>query len=162
MTLSTAFGASTMSKYTKILFLEIRNLHNMLFGHKIWLIFLPTSDRISEIHDLKQIFEKHGVIDGTPYYLAYVRSADRNDLVNAVVREVVEPSVEEIDMIDEDDDLVARSNHIENVKPRDILPKPEVSDMPPPIGYERNLNQSLSSWDTAGHSDLDANGRPWS
>lgn len=122
---------------------------------------MPTSDRISEIHDLKQIFEKHGVIDGTPYYLAYVRSADRKELVNAVVRDVVEPSVEEIIMIDDDDDFVGRSDHIENVKPRDILPKPDSSSMPPPIGFERSRNQTLSSWDNGGHSDLDANGRPW-
>jgi len=121
------------------------------------------SDRISEIHDLKQIFEKHGVIDGTPYYLAYVRSTDRKELVNAVVREVVEPSVEEIIMIDEDDDdLISRSNHIENVKPRDILPKPDGSSMPPHLDFGRNQSQTSSSWETGGHSDLDANGRPWS
>jgi ubiquitin carboxyl-terminal hydrolase 25/28 len=58
------------------------------FPRDIWREY--NDDRVSEVRDTKQIFEQDGTSGPTPYYLVYVRDHDKDDLVDAVCREIVE------------------------------------------------------------------------
>ena len=106
------------------------------FENDIWREY--NDEYVTVVHDRKRIFEHQG--GGTPYFLAYVRSADKKDLVNAVYRDVTEVEMtdavplswaEQIDEgiameqdgdYDHGDDSGAR--HIEHANPRPLCPKP--------------------------------------
>jgi ubiquitin carboxyl-terminal hydrolase 25/28 len=115
-------------------------------------------DRVDVVSNRKEIFEPQKVVDGTPYYLAYVRSEDKQDLVQAVCRDVPEP----MDVTDvwagemEDEGVVMEDNddnavrHVEHVKPRPLRPKPLPNA------------SATNSWETdPGVARTDANGKPW-
>jgi len=115
-------------------------------------------DRVDVVSNRKEIFEPQKVVDGTPYYLAYVRSEDKQDLVQAVCRDVPEPmevtdvwagQMEDEGVVMEDnDDTEVR--HVEHVKPRPLRPKPH-----PGLA-------ATNSWETdVGVAKTDANGKPW-
>jgi ubiquitin carboxyl-terminal hydrolase 25/28 len=128
------------------------------FENDIWREY--NDEYVTEVKDRRRIFEHQGAVGGTPYYLAYVRSADHKELVEAVCREV--PEAQNIDMmeisqvdngppplisLDDDDDDDSSTRHVEHARPRPIRPKP---------------TSPISSWDTqARSSNLDANGKPW-
>ncbi|KAH8661378.1 hypothetical protein BGZ60DRAFT_84575 [Tricladium varicosporioides] len=132
------------------------------FENDIWREY--NDEHVTEVTDRRRIFDQQGGAGGTPYYLAYVRSADRNELVKAVCREVKEaPEVQEMETatswtnttekndvcmaLDDDDDDENTARHVEHAKPRPIRPKP-VADIP--------------QWEhVTGNSALDANGKPW-
>jgi ubiquitin carboxyl-terminal hydrolase 25/28 len=135
------------------------------FENDIWREY--NDEYVTEVRDRRRIFEHQGTMGGTPYYLAYVRSADRKELVEAVCREV--PEVQNIDMMDLtqgdhppadleplislDDvktDEKGGARHIEHARPRPIRPKPSLS--------------GIATWDQqqqVGKTGLDASGRPW-
>ena len=128
-------------------------------------------EHVKEVRDLKTIFEKQGKFDGTAYYLAYVRTDKKQDLVSTVVRDVVVPPPEEVDqdegiyLNDEyEDPGVGMASHVEHVaepiprQPRAIAPKPDVGTL------EEHATRQSHGWDAAvdlESSDLDANGKPW-
>lgn len=126
------------------------------FESDIWREY--NDDHVSIIKDRKRIFNPDAGQGGTPYYLAYVRSADKQDLVDAVVRDV-----REVEMADNSDVWVDQNEdegiamndgeseetrHIEHVKPRPILPRP--------MGQ-----QALDGWANGETSEYDANGNRW-
>lgn len=127
------------------------------FEKDIWREY--NDDHVSIVSDRNRIFN-HDPQAGTPYYLAYIRSADKQDLVDAVVREIaVENEVEMIDvqnlpvdesivMIDDLEEEFPETRHIEHVQPRPILPKPHT--------------QPWNTWENVELSGTDANGRKWS
>lgn len=107
------------------------------FENDIWREY--NDDHVSIIKDRNRIFNPDAGQGGTPYYLAYVRSADKQDLVDAVVRDVPEAAaVQEVEMVERtnwddhmedegismNDDEDNKTRHIEHVKPRAILPWP--------------------------------------
>jgi ubiquitin carboxyl-terminal hydrolase 25 len=65
------------------------------FERDIWREY--NDERVSVVNDRKQIFEQSGNNGPTPYYLVYVRDQDKDDLVDAVCREIVEADEEEKD-----------------------------------------------------------------
>lgn len=125
------------------------------FESDIWREY--NDEYVTEVKDRRRIFDHQGGAGGTPYYLAYVRSSDTKDLVEAVCREI--PEVEmtgttetwtgdvEVNGVEEDDEVVA-TRHIEHARPRPLRPKPAQT------GY------TASDWESTV-SDVDANGRPW-
>lgn len=120
---------------------------------------------VTEVKDRSRIFDHASQSGGTPYYLAYVRSADKDDLVNAVYRDVKEPAVEMaestaplIDLVDEDEGIVMEDNeedegdvrHVEYARPRPLLPK-----------LSSQTAASLANWDSPAASEFDAHGNTW-
>ncbi|KAG9243004.1 ubiquitin C-terminal hydrolase-like protein [Calycina marina] len=106
--------------------------------HSVWREY--NDERVSEVHDTRQVFGKDGIADGTPYYLAYVRSTDCKNLVNAVVRDVTNiPD-------DSNSEDLFQASHIENVGEEQVLPQLESST--DPIRIDENMV-------------LDAHGNPW-
>lgn len=113
---------------------------------------------VSVVKDRRRIFENQS--GGTPYYLAYVRSKDKKELVNAVVREVAEVEMAdvphfqpiEMDAQEAEDEGISMGDarHIEHVKPRPLLPKPL-----------ENLSLGGQAWDDQWVADVDANGKKW-
>jgi ubiquitin carboxyl-terminal hydrolase 25/28 len=131
------------------------------FENDIWREY--NDDHVSIIKDRNRIFNPEPGQTGTPYYLAYVRSADKQDLVDAVVREVKEvemtdvtdltniagvPDTWEDEAIAMNDDESMDTRHVEHVKPRPLLPRPT------PQAWE-------NQWDQSNLSELDANGKKW-
>jgi ubiquitin carboxyl-terminal hydrolase 25/28 len=120
------------------------------FENDIWREY--NDEYVTVVHDRKRIFEHQG--GGTPYFLAYVRSADHEDLVNAVFRDVKEVEMADVtvswaDQMDEgiamDQDEDDKVRHVEHANPRPLLPKP-----------------AQHQWEGgAAVNGLDANGRPW-
>jgi ubiquitin carboxyl-terminal hydrolase 25/28 len=126
------------------------------FESDIWREY--NDEYVSVVSDRKRIFEHQGGVGvATPYFLAYVRSADQKNLVEAVFRDVKEVEMPDVamswaDQMDEgiamdqdaDDDQV---RHVENANPRPILPMPVAE---------------ASSWDgSETMPKFDANGKPW-
>ena len=129
------------------------------FENDIWREY--NDEYVTVVNDRKRIFEHQG--GGTPYFLAYVRSADQKDLVNAVFRDVKEVEMtdvaiswadqmdgeldgeldEGVSMDQDGDDSEVR--HIEHANPRPLLPKPTAVQ---------------DRW-TGRVNNLDANGKPW-
>jgi ubiquitin carboxyl-terminal hydrolase 25/28 len=119
------------------------------FENDIWREY--NDEHVTVVNDRRRIFEHQG--GGTPYYLAYVRSADQKDLVNALFRDVREPEMRDVatswaDQLDEgiamEEDTDRDVRHVENVNPRPILPKP-----------------AEGHWAASGASAFDSNGKPW-
>lgn len=125
------------------------------FENDIWREY--NDEYVTVVNDRKRIFEHQG--GGTPYYLAYVRSADQKDLVNAVFRDVKEVEMTDVTLswadqmdgqvdegiaMEQDDDNEVR--HVEHAIPRPLLPKPAA--------------QNAGQW-AGGNDSLDANGKPW-
>lgn len=128
------------------------------FENDIWREY--NDDHVSIIKDRNRIFNPDAGQGGTPYYLAYVRSGDKQELVDAVIRDVREVEMSEnsdvwvedegIAMNDKDNDF-GNSRHVEHahIQPRPILPKP--SSQP-----------SFEAWSNDGHlSEFDAHGNRW-
>jgi ubiquitin carboxyl-terminal hydrolase 25/28 len=125
------------------------------FDNDVWREY--NDEYVTVVNDRKRIFEHQG--GGTPYYLAYVRSADQKDLVNAVFRDVKEVEISEVTAswvnqmdgpvdegiaMEQDDDNEVR--HVEHLNPRPLLP--------------RLVAQNAGQW-SGGYDGLDANGKPW-
>ncbi|KUJ10644.1 ubiquitin C-terminal hydrolase-like protein [Mollisia scopiformis] len=131
------------------------------FEHDIWREY--NDEYVTEVKDRRRIFDQQGgAAGGTPYYLVYVRSSDKQDLVDAVCRDVQEIQMtdltetrSDINMVNGADFPTGDVEHIERANPRPLRPKP-VSNT---IG---------GSWDDPEWLDnqpagapLDANGRQW-
>ncbi|RDL32521.1 Cysteine proteinase [Venustampulla echinocandica] len=126
------------------------------FENDIWREY--NDEYVTEVKDRRRIFDHQGGTGGTPYYLAYVRSSDTKDLVEAICREV--PEVEmtgvtdtwagdiEAGTVGEDDENVT-VRHIEHARPRPLRPKPTQ-------GFD-----TVGNWENTIGDNLDANGRPW-
>ncbi|KAG0647102.1 Ubiquitin-specific-processing protease 2 [Hyphodiscus hymeniophilus] len=119
-------------------------------------------EHVTVVNDRKRIFEHSGGVGvATPYFLAYVRSADQRDLVNAVFRDVKEvemvdatPSwAEQLDgqmdegiaMMEDKDGSENEARHVEHAAPRQLLPKPAAGN---------------EGWESSP-LDLDAHGNKW-
>lgn len=59
------------------------------FERDVWREY--NDERVSEVSDRKQIFEQSVKNGPTPYYLVYVRDENKEELVDAVCRKIVEP-----------------------------------------------------------------------
>ncbi|CAG8954152.1 hypothetical protein HYFRA_00005771 [Hymenoscyphus fraxineus] len=129
------------------------------FDNDIWREY--NDEYVTEVKDRRRIFEHQGAVGGTPYYLAYVRSSDRADLVQAVCREVDPPASDPMDVSQgiqfeeayqnatamEEDDEGGETRHVEHVKPRPIRPKPVLG---------------VPKWEAVNdQTPKDAHGRPW-
>lgn len=135
------------------------------FKHDIWREY--NDENVTEVRDRRRIFDDQGN-NGNPYFLVYVRSEDKNDLVEAVCRDVQE--VQEVSMSDVDAwaggveidgqisivdnggfEQLPESSHIEHAQPRPLRPKPAsgVSS-----AWEEN-------WPPASEGSKDANGNDW-
>ena len=126
------------------------------FENDVWREY--NDEHVTIVTDRKRILEHRGGSGvPTPYFLAYVRCADQEELVNALFREVKEVEMtdvtssswaaqldEGIAMMDQDtsDNEV---KYVEHASPKTLLPKLEVGS---------------DSWGIAP-ADLDANGRSW-
>ncbi len=126
------------------------------FEHDIWREY--NDEHVSEVKDRRRIFEDQGAL-GTPYFLVYVKSDDKKNLVDAVCRDVKEVQMTDIgvwaDDIDEAvsmsnglEEQIGESSHIEHVKPRPLRPKPAMGS------WE-------ADWPPTEGKSLDANGREW-
>lgn len=92
------------------------------FARDIWREY--NDERVTIVEDRKRIFEQSGIGGATPYYLVYVRDEDKDDLVDAVCREIIEdPPTQTADSAvlwyegDMDDEAIDTDNgtqHIEN------------------------------------------------
>lgn len=101
------------------------------FENDVWREY--NDEHVTVVNDRRRIFEHSADSGGTPYYLAYVRSADKRNLVDAVCREVTEEPMEDVPglirvdqrgaILEEEEDDETR--HVENVTPRNIWPKGE-------------------------------------
>lgn len=58
------------------------------FAHDIWREY--NDERVSVVEDRTRIFGQTGTGGATPYYLVYVRDEDKNDIVDAVCRDLHE------------------------------------------------------------------------
>ncbi|RFU24568.1 hypothetical protein B7463_g11765, partial [Scytalidium lignicola] len=127
------------------------------FEHDVWREY--NDEYVTVVKDRRRIFDNQPS-GGTPYYLAYVRNQDKNELVNAVSREVHEVQMtdvtqgwsEQMDMdegigMDMDGEEEKRSDikHVENIKPRELRP------MPPLVGPT-----GTKPWQPGEIIDLDA------
>lgn len=92
------------------------------FVNDIWREY--NDERVSVVDDRKRVFEQSG--DTTPYYLAYVREEDKENLVDAVVREISDEATAAPtgvalyngDAMDEDVVEINGAQHIESYEPR--------------------------------------------
>jgi ubiquitin carboxyl-terminal hydrolase 25/28 len=134
------------------------------FKNDIWREY--NDERVTEVVDRKRIFEHSSQAGGTPYYLAYVRAADKDDLVDAVYRDVKEVEMTDVtgawvdgmdgvedEGIGMDEEEEGGTRHIEHARPRPLLPKPTVA---------QNAAAWTQDWDSITPSRVDANGKPWS
>lgn len=116
------------------------------FENDIWREY--NDDHVSIIKDRNRIFNPDASSGGgTPYCVMYVRNEDKQDLVDAVVREVKE--VEMPDIVDEGIGMVDEEiRHVDYGKPRAIAPMPL---------------SSTEGWEDGklNPHGVDANGRPW-
>jgi ubiquitin carboxyl-terminal hydrolase 25/28 len=63
------------------------------FARDIWREY--NDERVSVVDDRNKIFDPSGSNGATPYYLVYVRDEDKDELVDAVCREIAEDNTEE-------------------------------------------------------------------
>jgi ubiquitin carboxyl-terminal hydrolase 25/28 len=137
------------------------------FKNDIWREY--NDERVTEVVDRKRIFEHSSQAGGTPYYLAYVRAADKDDLVDAVYRDVKEVEMTDVtgawvdgtdgvedEGIGMDEEEEGGTRHIEHARPRPLLPKPTVAQNAAAGGAW------TQDWDSITPSRVDANGKPWS
>ena len=119
---------------------------------------------VTEVKDRSRIFDHASQSGGTPYYLAYVRSADKDDLVEAVCRDVkkepememVETTAPLIELADEDEGITMDDNdedegevrHVEYARPRPLLPKVAAQN-------------EVSKWDGPAANEFDPHGHKW-
>jgi ubiquitin carboxyl-terminal hydrolase 25 len=120
------------------------------FERDIWREY--NDERVSVVNDRKQIFEQTGANGPTPYYLVYVKDQIKDELVNAICREIVEeePEVQAITMNqDSNVEMENGTQHIEDVS----LIRHELDgagDM-----QLRDLAQ-MGSWDLNAANSMDA------
>lgn len=133
------------------------------FDNDIWREY--NDEYVTEVKDRRRIFDHSSQAGGTPYYLAYVRSADRKNLVDAVVREVKD-EVEMSDVAgpwaDHLDEAIVMDTHGDDTRhiehatttaaPRPLLPKPDAAAA---------AANWAPGWDAASMSEFDANGKRW-
>lgn len=120
---------------------------------------------VTEVKDRARIFDHASQSGGTPYYLAYVRSTDKDNLVDAVCREIKEPEIDMleatapvINLMDEDEGITMDDSdkdegevrHVEYVRPRPLLPK-----------LDAQTAASIANWDNPAASEYDAHGNKW-
>lgn len=92
------------------------------FANDTWREY--NDERVSVVDDRKRVFEQSG--EATPYYLAYVRDEDKDNLVDAVVREISDEPVPAAtgvalyngDAIQEDAVEINDAQHIESYEPQ--------------------------------------------
>jgi ubiquitin carboxyl-terminal hydrolase 25/28 len=106
------------------------------FRHDIWREY--NDERVSVVNDRKRVFEQTGANGPTPYYLVYVRDEDKDDLVDAVCREIIEaPEPKEVITIDSPMEMENGVQQIEDVnliptehvKLRDMKPNADLAGM---------------------------------
>lgn len=89
------------------------------FQHDIWREY--NDERVSIVNDRKQVFEQTGASGPTPYYLVYVRDQDKDDLVDAVYRQIIEePEQNEVIMIE--DNSMEMENGVQHVEDVSLIP----------------------------------------
>jgi ubiquitin carboxyl-terminal hydrolase 25 len=120
------------------------------FERDIWREY--NDERVSVVNDRKQIFEQTGANGPTPYYLVYVKDQLKDDLVDAVCREIVEEEPEMPILINEDNvEMDNGTQHIEDVS----LIRHQLDGSADT--QSRDLAQ-MGSWDQKGPH---ANDAPW-
>jgi ubiquitin carboxyl-terminal hydrolase 25 len=95
------------------------------FARDIWREY--NDERVTIVEDSTRIFGQSGTGGATPYYLVYVRDEDKDDIVDAVCREITEQSPTRAEDMARpwnngqvDDEAIDVSNgtqHIENYEP---------------------------------------------
>jgi ubiquitin carboxyl-terminal hydrolase 25/28 len=134
------------------------------FKNDVWREY--NDEYVTVVKDRQRIFEYPRSIDGTPYYLAYVKTSKIEELVDPICRDVQEVQMTDVVTGDwagemEDEGVVMQdadsndgeSRHIEHAKPRPLRPKPAVQEA---------LGGWEDAWSQQGNSSaLDANGKPW-
>jgi ubiquitin carboxyl-terminal hydrolase 25/28 len=134
------------------------------FKNDVWREY--NDEYVTVVKDRQRIFEHPRSIDGTPYYLAYVKTSKIEELVDPICRDVQEAQMTDVvtgewagEMEDEGvvmqdaDSNDGESRHIEHAKPRPLRPKPAVQEA---------LGGWEDAWSQQGNSSaLDANGKPW-
>ena len=86
------------------------------FERDIWREY--NDERVSVVNDRKQIFEQTSANGPTPYYLVYVKDQVKDELVDAVCREIVEEEPEVLALAMNEENNVEMENstqHIEDV-----------------------------------------------
>lgn len=121
------------------------------FERDIWREY--NDERVSVVNDRKQIFEQTSPNGATPYYLVYVKDQDKDKLVDAVCRDIVEeePNVPNINMnVDGNMEMENGAQHIEDVS---LAPdqRDDARDM-----RSRDLLQ-MGSWDEGQASSINGN-----
>lgn len=129
------------------------------FERDIWREY--NDEHVTVVQDRRRIFDDQGSA-GNPYFLVYVKSQDKDTLVDAVCRDVQEVQMTDInlwqDNVDEaasmsngTDEQMVESSHIEHVKPRPLRPKP-ASD---------SISTWENDWPPPDEDSRDANGYKW-
>jgi ubiquitin carboxyl-terminal hydrolase 25/28 len=123
------------------------------FERDIWREY--NDERVSIVNDRKQIFEQTGANGPTPYYLVYVKDQDKDDLVDAICRKIVEVEPEVPTLVMNEDGNVEMDNgaqHIEDVS----LIRHELDGARAGAGdmQSRDLAQ-MGSWDQNGGGGMD-------
>jgi ubiquitin carboxyl-terminal hydrolase 25/28 len=85
------------------------------FERDIWREY--NDERVSVVSDRKQIFEQTGANGPTPYYLVYVKDQIKDELVDAVCREIIEePEVVALAMNEDSNvEMENGTQHVEDV-----------------------------------------------
>lgn len=114
------------------------------FQHDIWREY--NDERVSVVTDRKRIFDQSAAAGATPYYLVYVRDQDKEELVEAVCREIVEEPEPEVQLMDLGDG--AEVEHVEDVR---LVPTNKVVDFDGTKGSSDLME--MGSWDSKAPVD---------
>jgi ubiquitin carboxyl-terminal hydrolase 25/28 len=118
------------------------------FERDIWREY--NDERVSVVNDRKQIFEQTGANGPTPYYLVYVKDQLKDELVDAVCREIVEEEPEVLNLIMNEDSNVEMENGIQHIEDVSLIRHElDGGDM-----RSRDLAQ-MGTWDVKGPGAMD-------
>jgi ubiquitin carboxyl-terminal hydrolase 25/28 len=143
------------------------------FENEVWRKY--NDDHVTQVVDHNQIYNAQTYGDGTPYYLAYVRSSEAKTLVKSVFPQPPTPMDSDADVSDSSGNISPR--HLEYAgsqdfrplapKPRSLAPKVPPGFSPPPNkvlkvanGFTPINGVQEDKWPDV-KSNYDANGRPW-
>jgi ubiquitin carboxyl-terminal hydrolase 25 len=118
------------------------------FERDIWREY--NDERVSVVNDRKQIFEQSGANGPTPYYLVYVKDQLKDELVDAVCREIIEEEPEVLNLIMNEDGNVEMENGIQHIEDVSLIRHElDGGDM-----QSRDLDQ-IGTWDLKGPGAMD-------
>jgi ubiquitin carboxyl-terminal hydrolase 25 len=122
------------------------------FERDIWREY--NDERVSVVNDRKQIFEQTGANGPTPYYLVYVKDQIKDELVDAVCREIVEEEPEGTALAMNEDSNVEMENGMHHIEDVSLIHHEldSAGDM-----QSRDLAQ-MGSWDLKGAGSMEP---PW-